>query len=623
MCGILGIVGSKAPGRGLAMLDALRRRGPDDSGLVNLEGATLGMTRLAITDPGPTGHQPMAGPDGDVHIVYNGEIYNYREHRARLAQGGWTFRSESDTEVLLALYYRYADECVRHLRGMFAFAIHDRRGGPGRERVLLARDHFGIKPLLYADSPTGFVFASELKAILASGLVRSEVDPAALFDLLARGSVMQPRTILKGVHALLPAHRMVIEQGTRRIERYWSLGTDRIPGLRRGTIEEAERRVEAALVESMALQQAADVPVGAFLSGGVDSSLLVAMMARRNSGRLKTYSMGFAEEGRTIDETDDALAVARFLGTEHTRLEVTGRDVAGHLDRLGAALDQPSVDGVNAYFISMAAGRDLKVAVSGTGSDELFAGYPWFKAMQDSDPERTGLRRFLGMFGGKSPPKTFLDTYASTYQIHGAAGAWALLHRDVRESLGRPPDIVAGLSSTDELSETSTLDRVTGLCLNGYTRNQLLRDIDAMSMAHSLEVRVPFLDPDVADVALSLPPAARLSPPRADAPPGSYRATGAKHVILRLAARWLPPNFDLRAKRGFGLPMDAWLNGDLKDVCDEALSPSCVAGRGWLDERAVSATLTSFRTGQLHWSLPWVLLSLELWGRQVLDRHQS
>lgn len=630
MCGIAGIVGAAAPERVTAMLDALHHRGPDDRGLVSYDSATLGMTRLAIIDPGPTGHQPMAGPDGEVDIVYNGELYDYREHRARLAADGWSFRSESDTEVLLALYYRHGDECVRHLRGMFAFAICDRRGGPGHERVLMARDHFGIKPLLYAESGSGLVFASELKAIIASGLVHPEVDHAALFELLARGSVVQPRTILKGVMALPSGHRMVIERDARRIERYWSLGTDRIAGLREAPMHEAAQVVESALLESVRLQLVADVPVGAFLSGGVDSSLLVAMMARQHSGPLRTYSVGFSAEGRSIDETDDALAIARLLGTDHTRVEITGSDVAAHIDRIGAALDQPSVDGVNAYFVSQAASRDLKVAISGTGSDELFAGYPWFRQMQSFEAEaalgkgsaRRGIRALLAALRGCGAPDRdteFLGAYASTYQIFGSAGAWRHLHPDLRAGMREPVDIMAALRTSDELSAARPIDRVTGLCLRGYTRNQLLRDIDAVSMAHSLEVRVPFLDPRVADVALSLPEAARLAPPQAGAPEGSYRATGVKRVIVEVAQRWLPPDFGARAKRGFGLPMDAWLNGPLKGVMHDLLSPARVARRALLDADAVSETLSAFHAGTVHWSLPWLLLTLELWGEQVLE----
>ena len=295
MCGICGIWGGGDDRAAVgAMVAAMQHRGPDDRGVAADGPVTLGMTRLAIIDTSVGGHQPMHTPDGLISVVYNGELYNFREERRLLEQKGCRFRSTSDTEVLLRMYEHYGDDFLLRMRGIFALAVYDRRRGPGRERLLVARDQMGVKPLLYARAGDRLVFASELKALLASGLVRAEVDPVALRLLLTYGSVYQPRTILRGVRMLLPAHRMIVERGRERVERYWSLGVDRHEGLRGRPYEEIVEELAGVLEESVRLQMVSDVPLGAFLSGGIDSSLLVALMARQASGhRVKTFSVGF------------------------------------------------------------------------------------------------------------------------------------------------------------------------------------------------------------------------------------------------------------------------------------------------------------------------------------------
>ncbi|HEU5460247.1 MAG TPA: asparagine synthase (glutamine-hydrolyzing), partial [Pyrinomonadaceae bacterium] len=384
MCGICGVWGEgRAEVR--AMVSALRHRGPDDSGVLEDTNVTLGMTRLAIIDVSRTGHQPMVSPDEQIRIVYNGELYNFREERTLLEKIGYTFRSTSDTEVVLRMYEHYGDDFLLRLRGMFALAIHDKRSG--RERLLLARDQLGIKPLLYTTMRGRLIFASEIKALLASGLVAPEIDPVALRLLLTHGAIVQPHTILSGVKMLLPGHRLVVTQGYEpRVERYWSLGLDRRPDLRTRSYDEQVDAVRSALEESVRLQMVSDVPLGAFLSGGVDSSLLVALMAKNTSGeRLKTFSVGFEAEGEHIDETDDAQATARFLGTDHRRVVVHGNDLRDRISQIAYHLDQPTVDGVNSYFVSMAARGYVTVAISGTGGDELFAGYPWFEQLASGE----------------------------------------------------------------------------------------------------------------------------------------------------------------------------------------------------------------------------------------------
>ena len=319
MCGICGIWGHPDPEKVKKMVEALHHRGPDDLGTYHGELASLGMARLAVIDLNPTGHQPMSNPEKTIWIVYNGEVYNFQEQRLHLEKMGHQFVSTSDTEVILRLYEQYGDDFLLRLRGMFALAIYDIRRGRGRERLLLARDHLGIKPLLYAEVGNQLVFASEIKALLASGLIKREVDHDSLRVLLTLGSIYQPKTILRDVKMLLPGHRLVIENGNLRVERYWSLGLARMPEIGKLPYEDQVTVMREALQESVRLQMVSDVPLGAFLSGGVDSSITVAMMSALAGNRVKTFSVGFEEEGRDIDETEEARKTADFLGTDHHR----------------------------------------------------------------------------------------------------------------------------------------------------------------------------------------------------------------------------------------------------------------------------------------------------------------
>jgi len=651
MCGSCGIWGGNGREAVSAMVSALHHRGPDDSGVFEDTGAVLGMTRLAILDTSFSGHQPMLTPDGRIAIVYNGELYNFSEQRSLLEKCGYSFRSTSDTEVALRMYEHYGDDFLLRMRGMFALAIYDKRGGPGRERLLLARDQVGIKPLLYARVKDRLVFASEIKALLASGLISPEVDPVALRLLLTHGAVVQPRTILRGVHMLLPAHRLILEAGYQeRVERYWSLGLDRRVDLRARPYQEQVEEVASALQESVRLQMVSDVPLGAFLSGGIDSSLLVAMMAQQVSDhRIRTFSVGFEDEGGEIDESDDAERTSRFIGTDHTRVVVSGVDVRDRISQIAYGLDQPTVDGVNSYFVSLAARRGVTVAISGTGGDELFAGYPCFGQMaldemrQQSTPwkslaksllasvaRRPVLDSIVPMHGGYRfslwrDRAGFLARYYATNPIFESAWTARLLTQGLRSEAeaGRSPHY--DLCPIDELSHGSVLERVTGVCVRGYTTNQLLRDIDAASMSHSLEVRVPYLDPVVADVALSLPDGAKMTalPDSWWGKPASYRAAGTKRILLDIGKDLLPQGFDTKPKRGFGMPFGFWLKGPLREVLLETLSEQSVGKRGLLDVRAVTAVKDQFLAGAIEWSQPWLLMMIELWAREVLDSSQA
>lgn len=645
MCGICGMWGDANRDSVQAMLSAMRHRGPDDQGVFMGSDIFLGFTRLSILDLSPAGHQPMSNAEGSVWIVYNGEAANFLEERRLLESQGYGFASRTDTEVVLRMYEHYGDDFLSRIRGMFALAVLDLRQGPGGERLVLARDHLGIKPLLYAGNAHQLVFASEIKGLLASGRVQPEIDPIAVRQLLTYGSIQQPRTMLRGVRMLLPAHRLVQEKDRLRIERFWKLKPDRREGLRHSPYEQQVEEMARVLQQAVELQLVSDVPLGAFLSGGIDSSVLVALMQKVVGHRLKTFSVGFEAEGADIDESADAQRTADFLGTDHTHVLVTGNQLRERIEHIIRSLDQPTVDGVNAYFVSLAASQILTVAISGTGGDELFAGYPWFRTMMaeetrtSSRPLRTMVRSSLAaaartkildrlsMVRGRGrlyQARTgggFVSRYALNYQIFNPLLTAELLKPSVRWQAQAGRAAAWDLSITDELKQGSVLERVTGLCLRGYTNNQLLRDTDAVASAHSLEVRVPFLDPYVVDTALSLPDTAKVQH-EAVYPlnhRATYRETGAKRILIDIAKPLLPKGFDHQPKRGFSMPFASWLKGPMKDVFMDALSDDATRQRGLLNVEGVSNIRDEFLDGRRGWAQPWLLMVLELWCRYVLD----
>ena len=646
MCGICGIW-NRPDGKVVEkMVAAIHHRGPDDSGVFSDDCVSLGMARLSIIDLSPTGHQPMSNPEQTIWIVYNGETYNFQSERLILEKMGVEFHSTSDTEVILRMYERYGDDFLLRLRGMFALAIYDKRSGCGRERLLLARDQVGIKPLMYTYVGNRLIFASELKALLASGLILPEIDPVSLRLLLTYGSVYQPSTILKGIKMLLPAHRLIIEGGRERIERYWSFGLDRYEGLRDQPYDELVSLIGNTLEESVRLQMVSDVPVGAFLSGGVDSSLMVGLMTRIAGQRVKTFSVGFETEGASLDETGEARRAAQFFGADHTRVVVSGNDLRECLGDIIQGLDQPSVDGVNTYFVSRVARQTVKVAISGTGGDELFAGYPWFTQMAKYEQQMAkapqkltksllyklaklpAFDRFLfGKWGNRlnqaRNKEGFLGHYANTYHIFGALGAMQLVCSDLHREMESGHTPAYDLKPTDQLADGSAVERVTALCLRGYTNNQLLRDIDAMSMSHSLEVRVPFLDVPLIDLSLSMPVSAKLGNVGdiANSYQATYRESGSKKILVDAGKRMgiLPENIDQQPKRGFTFPMDVWLKTHLRDIIEETLSMQTTRARGLLKPQEVERIKQGFLKGKLHWTQPWLLIVLELWCREFLD----
>ncbi|NBV22690.1 MAG: asparagine synthase (glutamine-hydrolyzing) [Proteobacteria bacterium] len=570
MCGIAGIFASTPldPGHEVwlqSALSALRHRGPDDQGaqLAPSRLAALGHTRLSILDLSPAGHQPMATSDGRYTIVFNGEIYNYREIRRTLLARGAVFRSNSDTEVILRAYEAHGPACVEQLRGMFAFALWDEQEQTG----LLARDPFGIKPLYYSEQDGRVVFASELRALLTAPFVPRTVDAAAVNGFFLTGSVPEPRTLLKGVGCLEAGHLAVWRRGRLAVRKFWELRF--APAAE--AAKEAVRDTRRALLDSVEHHFISDVPVGVFLSGGIDSTALLGLA--HAAGRRELHTCSIAFPGLPNDEGGLARQTAAHFGTHHHEWQLGATEGRELFTRFLQAMDQPSVDGLNTFTVSQfARAQGLKVVLSGLGGDELFGGYKSFRQV----PRLAALNRRLRWTG---PLR------------HGAQ---ALLRRSARpplrrlgEMLGQPPGLATayaamrGIFTASEAAlltrrylgvtewempahmelpaDPTTEDTVSRLELTGYMRNQLLRDSDVMSMAHGLELRVPFLDLPLAATLARIPAPVRLQP--------------GKGLLLQ-AVPEIPGWITRQPKRGFAFPFEKWLGAEWSETF-AALDRTC------------------------------------------------
>jgi asparagine synthase (glutamine-hydrolysing) len=579
-------------------------RGPDDAGAEHQQTdgltVTLGSRRLAIVDLSDAGHQPMVDPDRQTMIAFNGMIYNYRELRGELEAEGERFASTSDTEVILRAYGRWGDRCVERLRGMFAFAIWD----PRSQAVLLARDRLGIKPLYYYETEGGFLFASQVKALLASRAVPFRLSRSAIEGYLVWGAVAEPETAVDGVLARPAGHLGRITPDGIAIERYWAID-ERAP-VRRLSSADAKAELAERLQDAVRSHLEGDVEVGVFLSGGVDSSILAGAASREAPTR--AVSVSFAEPG--LDEERFARAVAARLGLRHEVVRLESDELIDLLPAAFDAMDQPSFDGMNTYAVSKAAaGLGLKVALSGLGADELFDGYGHaarMRRMEQALRVPAALRRGAARVAtrpviGQRAEK--LRAWA-TASGQGDEDAYLLLRRvfldDELERLVpsgpafRP--VVDGTNGRPHL-------RAAKLDLENYTRNVLLRDTDAMSMAHSLEVRVPYLDHRLVEWALSLPDELVV---------GQRKA-----LLVEAAGARLPAEVKTRRKHGFALPLADWMHGPLAAEVTQALS-SPPPQLGEIVSRAASAAVWRdfLETGH-RWVRPWALFALNRWVESV------
>ena len=620
MCGISGIA-VREPQAGVdlqaglvAMCAAQTARGPDDTGYcVTPDGrAGLGNNRLAIRDLSPAGHMPMSNAAGTVWITYNGEIYNADELRRELEQAGYTFRSTSDTEVILHGYEAWGAPVVERLRGMFAFAIVQLTATGRTQRLVLARDHLGIKPLYYTQASGGLAFASELKALRAAQLIGCEVDPQALSGYLMLGAVPNPLTIYREARALPPATYLIWEaDGGLREQTYWQLPTDTDERRDRA---EAVATVRDLLSEAVRIRLVSDVPLGAFLSGGLDSSVIVALMRAATNGPIRTCAMTFDETA--YNEGPYARAMADAIGAEHYERTITPADLQREFEPILQALDQPSVDGVNTYFVSQTARQaGLTVALSGLGGDELFGGYP--NTFQGVPQMQRALRWTQAVPGGTRAARAGLRVFAPQQpwrRVAEALGrpASAASAYVVRRGLFTPGEVCALLN--DDLAEVCDFDPVQHVAdragngtadtawvsraeMSTYMHHQLLRDTDVMSMAHSLEVRVPLLDRELTEYVLRLPDNL------------VRRGPGPKPLLTLAAGDYLPDIIRQRAdKRGFTFPFADWLRTTMRPDMQAALAQ--VKAQGWLKAAAVDGVWSEYEAGQAHWSRVWALVAL-------------
>jgi asparagine synthase (glutamine-hydrolysing) len=592
------------------MLRLEQHRGPDGEGIYNHGPAVLGHRRLAIIDLSSIALQPMSNETGRIWVVFNGEIYNYRELRAELLAAGHTFKSASDTETLLHGYEQWGIESLlKRLRGMFAFAIYDAgrsADAKGEPFFFVARDRLGIKPLYYALQGDGLAFASEVKAILRSGFLPGdgEIDANAVATFLSLGSVSYPRTWQKGVECLPPGHVLKAGRGGIRIEKYWELSYDRM---------DPEPPLGDTLYDAVQRHLIADVPVGVFLSGGVDSGVVAALAARGRTAPVFTLTIAFEE--KEFNEADQARRYAKAFGCEHHEIAVTADDFAAEIPKLLEAMDQPTVDGVNTYFVSRAARQlGLKVVLSGLGGDEIFFGYPHYRSLV------TGAGALGGYMQSSAWMQHLLAYGAAAYGRVWGAEKWQrfdyVADRSIDEAMYLlvrglfPPRYVCDLLGTSESQLKAALDesfavtpafrknghvnpnRFHSVEMRRYLHDQLLRDSDVFSMAHSIELRVPLLDNEVVEAGCRIPPGEKMS------------STMNKPKLVEAAGDAMVREIAGRPKRGFTFPFAQWMTAQSHELeeraaCGRLLQPSAVH-RCW----------QQFRAGRLHWSRAWATVVL-------------
>jgi asparagine synthase (glutamine-hydrolysing) len=642
MCGICGTIGIESAESGQAivrrMMAVLVHRGPDDEGILLASPVALGMRRLSIVDL-PGGSQPIWNETGTLAVVFNGEIYNFRALREELEARGHRFRTRSDTEVIVHAYEEWGERSVERLRGMFAFAIVEMPQGQGGRaaRVFLARDRLGIKPLYYALAGSALVFASEVRALLASGCVPARLSAEAVPAYLLFGSVCEPTTLVEGVHSLPPGHSMSIpaEAPVRfpATVAYWDFGRDAAGGTVGERVSHTEaaspaQRVRSLLEDAVASHLVADVPVGVFLSSGLDSTALAALASRAQSA-IHTFTVAFTDAD--FSEAEMARRTARRLGTEHGELMLSGQEMVARLDDAVAALDQPSMDGINTYFVSWAARQaGLKVALSGLGSDELFGGYRSFRAtsavarmarlgrvvphalrawLADVLPGAVALRSspdpLRKVLAAWSDPESLPHPYLFTRLLFTPQAVASWLGGNVRSWETQPWwRWLAGSAHPTRSMDGFT--QVSWMELRSYLVNTLLRDTDAMSMRHSLEVRVPFLDAPLVEYVLSLPESVK---------DGSSRP---KALLVAALGDLLPEEVIAQRKRTFTFPWERWLRGPLGRRVAEGLTDWSPALEPHLDGRFALAVWKDYLRGRTTWSRPWSLYVLNEWVKRNL-----
>jgi asparagine synthase (glutamine-hydrolysing) len=626
MCGIVGKV---MPPRGgpvareliERMCVALEHRGPDSRGLHVDEQVGLGIQRLRVIDL-VTGDQPISNEDGSVVVVLNGEIYNFRELRDRLRAAGHTFATEGDTEVIVHLYEEEGVDCVRHLHGMFAFALWDQR----RRRLLLARDRVGKKPLFYAFSRGGITFASEMRALLEDREVRTEIDPSAVDCYLAYGYVPAPMSIFGGVRKLEPAHTLVLDDGDVTIERYWSL--DYSHKLEVNDPRELHEPIRDAIRRATRQRLISDVPLGAFLSGGIDSSAVVAAMAEASAGPVRTFSIGFDNDA--FDELPHARRIAQLFGTDHNEF-VVRPDAISIVPRLVRHYGEPFADSsaIPSFYLSELTRSQVTVALNGDGGDESFGGYTRFVANRLASkldhipgPLRRGVAaRVPGRGSGEltsvqnkarrliqglalEPPAR----YARYVSWCDDAMRARLYTDEFAERIAGSPaaDVITGPWS--RASGRDVVDKMLEVEINTYLPGDLIPKIDIATMAHALEARSPLLDHQLMELAASIPPELKI------------RGRQKKWILREAMRGWLPDEILDRPKQGFSVPVGDWFRHDLRSLAHDVLLDPQSLARGYFRPDAIRSMLDRHLQGADQETKPlWALFMFELWHREFVD----
>jgi asparagine synthase (glutamine-hydrolysing) len=622
MCGITGFAGFDDDALLRAMCSSLVHRGPDDEGYYTAPGVGLAMRRLSVIDL-KTGHQPIANETRDVWVVFNGEIYNYQDLRRDLTARGHQFSTSTDTETIVHLYEEYGVDFVQHLRGMFGIAVWDAT----RRRLVLVRDRIGEKPLYFARDGGRLLFGSEIKAILKAGQPR-EADRQALSQFLALGYIPGSRTAYAHVSKLPPAHRLVFENGVMRVDRYWARTTE--PS--RLTEAEAEDRLAHELEDAVRLNLKSDVEVGAFLSGGVDSSTLVALM-RRDEAHVHTFTVGYDGAATGFNELSYAKRAATLLGTEHHELILDASSSLHLLPRILSHYDEPHGEPTSAlvYQLSEFTSRHVKVAVGGTGGDEIFFGYPrhtgvryleyyrrlpaWIRRglverMVARWPESTTGSRFAKrarrfVRGAERPPAEAYLTWARLLDTERHAALCAPLATEYGDDPSGDAFLRAHLTGA---GDHAVLAGAAAADVEGYLPEYQLAYVDRMSMAHGLEVRSPLCDYRLVEFVQSLPVEFRLK---------RFRS---KHLLKQVASRYLPTDIVNRRKVGFDSPIGQWFKDDLRLFLTSFLAPEHIRRSGLLDPGAVQALISSHLSGREDGSLQlWSVLMVEAWHRMYIE----
>jgi len=658
MCGICGIVGCDSKDESVTILARMLRsiihRGPDEEGSLIASRFAAGTRRLSIIDLAG-GTQPIWNETRTLAICFNGEIYNFRELRDELIAAGHEFRTRSDTEVIVHAYEQWGTHGFARLHGMFAFALAEMPGGPSGpvKRAILARDRFGIKPLYYATAEGALLFASEVRALLATGLVKAQISADAVSSYLLFGSVCEPNTLVEGAYSLPPGHFVEISPTTPSAELkskpYWELKFSEPVSLAapmRRSDSAVVSEVRSALDHAVQSHLIADVPVGVFLSSGLDSTAIAALAAKAHPG-IHTFTVAFPD--LEFSEAAEARRTAERLGTQHSELQVSGDEMLARLDEAITAFDQPSMDGINTYFVSWAARQSgLKVALSGLGSDEIFGGYPTFRTTR-SVVHLTSLGRVLpGNFRRAAAwAARAIGGFRQGPAFDKALAAWlepgALPHPYFfTRTLFAPAQLVAqgagrtgrsdrqddamgnSVESTNWRSwlaqcarETLPMDTFTAtswLELRSYMLNTLLRDTDSMSMANSLEVRVPFLDAPLVEYMLSLPGRQKLGP------------HGPKSLLVSALGDLLPADVAAQVgarKRTFTFPWERWLRGPLQARVSAGLFDWSPALTPILSHDFALRVWSDFQQGRTTWSRPWSLYALNEWAKRHLQPPQA